>query len=233
MKPFGFLSFVCAAALTVACAGDTRNDTATTVDDTSTVGTSGEASISGGDRDFVTEMLQDGTAEVQLGTMASERGSSAAVKQFGQQMVQDHTKAGEQLKQIASRYGIQPDTTALSDDHRDLMDRLSKLQGAEFDREYINAMVDGHEDVLDKLESRVDEDRNIGTTGQSGTSARTGTSESEPSTSIRPESSDNQIEASLNSWAADTLPVVQKHLEQAKSIDQTLESGNRGASSRR
>ena len=221
MKQLGILSLACATALTLACS-DARRDANTSADNPSAVGTSGDADrVSGGDRDFVAEMLKDGTAEVQLGTLASERGASADVKQFAQMMVQDHTKAGEQLKQIASRYSIDTGSTALDDKHRDLVDKLSKLRGAEFDKEYINAMVDGHQDVIDRLQSRVDErDRSATATGKT-----------ERNTNVKPEAADNQIEASLNQWAADSLPVVQKHLDRAKAIDDKLD--NRNSTARR
>lgn len=228
MKSIGILStFACAAVLTVACAGDTRNDSAIgDTDETSAVGTSGdvdEARAGGGDRGFVTEMLRGGEAEVQLGKLASDRAQHADVKQFGQMMVQDHTKAGEQLKQVAAQYNIQPETTALTDDQRDLMQKLSQLRGAEFDREYMSAMVEKHEDTVDTLQSRVDERNRTGVlTGQA-----------ERNTNVQPEDSDNPVEAGLNRWAADTLPVVQKHLEQAKNIHEKLEDADRNTTARR
>lgn len=224
MKPIGILSFACAAALTVACGGDTRTaDTDPIGDNDAAVGTTGEARVGGDHRDFVTKMLQDGSAEVQLGTMASERGASAEVKQFGQMMVEDHTKAGEQLKQIAASHSIQPESTALDDDHRELMDKLSQLRGAEFDREYIDAMVEAHEDVVDELESRVDE------RDRAGAAARSTAGE----TAVVAEDADNPVEAALNAWAADTLPVVQRHLERARALDEKLEGANRNTTASR
>ena len=41
-------------------------------------------------------------AEIELGRLAAERGTSAQVKKFGQMMVDDHTKAGDKLMTIAS-----------------------------------------------------------------------------------------------------------------------------------
>jgi putative membrane protein len=210
-----------AAALTLACGRDARNDTVNPADNDAAIGTSGVArsEASGGDRDFVSELLEVNTAEVQLGTMASERGGSADVKQFGQMMVQDHTRAGEELQQIASRYQIPRQGAALDEKHRDLIDRLSKLRGSEFDREYINAMVQGHEDVLDKLQARVDErDRLAVATGQA-----------ERNKNVKPEDADNRIEASLNAWAAETLPAVKNHLERAKAIDEKLDRSKAGS----
>jgi putative membrane protein len=43
-------------------------------------------------------------------------------------------------------------------EHRDLEERLSTLSGAEFDREYIDAMVDDHEEAVNELERHTDSD---------------------------------------------------------------------------
>ena len=86
-------------------------------------------------QEFIDEMAVAGMAEVQLGKLATERAASADVKAFGQMMVTDHSKAGDDLKQVASQLKVQP-PTQLDPKHRDLAERLSKLQGAAFDREY-------------------------------------------------------------------------------------------------
>ena len=243
MKPMRILStLACAAVLTVACGGDTRDEIGTADDSTSAVGTSGDvdaAGPSGSDREFVTEMLRDGSAEVQLGNLASERAQSPDVKQFGQMMVKDHTKAGEQLKQIAAQYNIQPETTALDDDHQDLMERLSKLRGAEFDREYMSAMVDGHEDVLDALESRADRAQGTSGVGAPGAADRSTSDQAGRNTTGQADRGatstfgSGQADSGINRWAADTLPVVRGHLERARSIEQKLEASNRSDTSRR
>jgi putative membrane protein len=200
MNKVAVLPVVLTAMLAFAC--DNADNPNRSTDD-SAVGTTGDA-VSSGDRDFVENMAGDSMAEVELGRLAMERGASPEVKQFGDMMVKDHSKASDQLKQIASRYSITP-PTALDQEHQELKTKLSNLKGAEFDREYMNAMVDGHQDVIDRLQTRVSEDR-VG--DNKGT--------------VRPESSDNPAEASLNQWAADTLPTVRHHLDEAKRIDESL-----------
>src|SRR3954468_8308036 len=134
MKRFGVLSIALAAAVTGACNGNGRSDNVARSDaDQRAIGTSGVGERnrrSSADRDFIQDMMNDGQAEVQLGKMASERAASADVKRFGQMMVKDHTKAGDELKQIATPYNIQPDPAKKDDKHHDLMDKLSKLRGA-------------------------------------------------------------------------------------------------------
>jgi putative membrane protein len=83
-------------------------------------------------------------AEVKLGQLAEEKGQSEEVKKFGQRMVQDHTKANEELKQIGSQEGINMPTD-ISRTDAEKYDRLAKLSGPEFDRVYAQEMVKDHE----------------------------------------------------------------------------------------
>ncbi|HEX8091126.1 MAG TPA: DUF4142 domain-containing protein, partial [Blastocatellia bacterium] len=57
----------------------------------------GSSSLADSERKFVMETAHNGMAEVRLGRMASERASSDEVKRFGQRMVDDHTKANQEL----------------------------------------------------------------------------------------------------------------------------------------
>ena len=60
----------------------------------------------GGDSMFVTNAAKGGMAEVELGKMATEKASSDQVKQFGQRMMDDHSKANDELKSIADKKGV-------------------------------------------------------------------------------------------------------------------------------
>lgn len=225
MKPSGLLALACAAALTVACNGNGRSDTARTDENGAVVGTSGESAdrnITSGDRDFVQDLSFANQAEVELGRYASEHAANADVKRFGQMMVDDHTKAFDELKQIAMQYSV-PVPVGLDEKHRDLKDKLSKLRGAEFDKQYMDAMVDGHQDVVDKLQSRVDE--------RDSSAVLTGKQEKD--TNVVPEKSDNAVKASLNAWAANALPVVKAHLDKAKAIKDTLTDSRRNSTAKR
>jgi putative membrane protein len=101
-------------------------------------------------------------AEVELGKLAAEKGSTDEVKKFGQRMVDDHSKAGDQLKQIASEKGITV-PQQLSAKDRALKDRLSKLSGEDFDKAYMSDMVKDHtQDVADfQRESNAGTDSDI------------------------------------------------------------------------
>jgi putative membrane protein len=95
------------------------------------------------DRKFVMEAARGGMAEVELGRLAAEKGSSDQVKKFGQRMVDDHSKAGDELKTLAGNKNITLPTDVDAKDKM-LRLRLSKLSGDAFDRAYIKAMVTDH-----------------------------------------------------------------------------------------
>jgi putative membrane protein len=225
MKSIGLMTIACAAALSVACAGD-RDDETRPVNETEQfegsddradddrVGTTGEREtggapgVSGDARDFVEKASHGGMAEVQLGQLASERGQNAEVKRFGQMMVRDHTKANEELKQAVAAYNI-PMPTGLDEKHRDLQEKLRNLRGAEFDREYMAAMVDGHQEMQNLLEGRADD-------GRTDPQSRAQTNPA------RESGTEASMSAALDQWALKTKPSVDQHLQTARQIQEKL-----------
>jgi len=96
------------------------------------------------DKRFLQDAAMGGLAEVALSKLAVEKGSSDAVKQFGQKMIEDHNKANDELKQIAVALGVNvPD--ALDSKHESRIDKLAKLSGAEFDKAYIKEQLKYHQ----------------------------------------------------------------------------------------
>ena len=104
------------------------------------------------DQPFVTKLAGVGMAEVELGTLAKDKASSREVKAFAQRMIDEHTKAGNELKAIADRKHLAW-PAALPADAVALKGKLSQLSGAAFDRAYIDAMVDGHRAALSDVRS--------------------------------------------------------------------------------
>ena len=98
-------------------------------------------------KSFAMKAADGGMAEVELGRLAVQKASNDRVKQFGQKMVDDHSKANNDLKAAAGQEGIElPADT--SSKNKKLMEKLSGLSGAEFDKAYMSAMVKDHvEDV--------------------------------------------------------------------------------------
>ena len=205
MKLKGWMAVGCIAVLGIAC--ETRDDTrydqsATVITEDDTAGTSGQADrIAGTDAElFARQAMLANKAEVKLGELAGERAQSPAVKEFAQMMVRDHGNGLNALKEAVKGQNVD-EPGQLDDEHQALYDRLSRLNGAEFDREYMKAMVDGHREVVNMLDDRA---------GPSP--AATGTSGSDNSS----------LDSAVNQWATKALPTTKQHLQKAQQISSSL-----------
>jgi putative membrane protein len=151
--------------------------------DNNMAGTSSGHKLTAADRQFVKKAAQGGMAEVELGQLATEKAASPEVKQFGQRMVDDHTKANDQLKQVASEEGVTvPDKLDAKDAATKA--RLEKLSGKAFDRAYMHDMVLDH--TKDVSEFRME--------------------------------AKNASDPAVKNFAKETLPTLESHLKEAKSI---------------
>lgn len=101
------------------------------------------------DEDFIREAASGGMMEVELGRYAQQNAQNPRVKQFGAMMVRNHSKANEELREIAS--GKNVTISDLEDSHRRKMTDLQKKSGEDFDEAYIKEMVDDHEKDVDKF----------------------------------------------------------------------------------
>jgi putative membrane protein len=139
---------------------DTSGTETTGTTSTTSTGSSGGAisSLDTPDKEFVMKAAQGGMAEVMLGQMASSKGTSPDVKNFGNRMVSDHGKANDELKQLAQNKGLALPADA-DKESREFADRLAKTSGKEFDKEYINNMVDDHEKDVNEFEKASKEAR--------------------------------------------------------------------------
>jgi putative membrane protein len=99
--------------------------------------------LSAQDRKFVAIAGEAGGAEVEMARIAMERAESSDVKNFASRMVSDHQKAGDELDKIASNKGVKVDDKLSAQDQAEL-NRLTKLEGASFDREYVKSQLAAH-----------------------------------------------------------------------------------------
>jgi putative membrane protein len=95
------------------------------------------------EKQFFMEAAQDGIAEVALGRLAAKQAASEDVKKFGQRMVDDHSKANDELKHLAQSEGITLPVD-MDEKAKATQQRLAKLSGTDFDRAYMEEMVKGH-----------------------------------------------------------------------------------------
>jgi len=107
------------------------------------------------DKKFAKDAALGGMAEVELGKLAAQKASNDAVKQFGQRMVDDHSKANEHLKQMASKSNIEV-PEALDSKHQSRVDKLAKLSGPAFDKAYVKDQLKDHERDVDDFKSEAE-----------------------------------------------------------------------------
>jgi putative membrane protein len=220
MKRIGLMMIVVATAASIGCnRGDYPNREGSTTTGASDRG----QGISTSDSNFVRDVAVANMAEIQLGRLAQERASNPQVKRFGQMMLAEHEKAGDALNAIAQSHNLTV-PTQLDEKHQALRDKLSQLQGADFDRQYIETMIDSHQDVADTLESRIDR-KNLADWKTRMSDQVHGRTETEP-VAVTPEHSDNAVTMSINQWAANTYPSVQHHLAEAKALKDSVEKRN-------
>jgi putative membrane protein len=99
------------------------------------------------DKMFLRKAAQGGMAEVKLGQLATQKGSSEDVKSFGQKMMDDHTKLNNDMAPIADSMGVRLPKDLSKDDQAEY-DKLSALSGNDFDMEYLSFMMkDHHKDL--------------------------------------------------------------------------------------
>lgn len=111
------------------------------------------------DKAFVRSALEGSMAEVQMGQLAAQKGSSDDVKQFGQKMVNDHTQLGNQMKQAAQQMNVQP-PKGLSKKDKAEVAKLQALSGAQFDNAYIEAMMKDHKKDLSDFQQEAQSTQN-------------------------------------------------------------------------
>jgi putative membrane protein len=145
----GAALMLAAACMALAVAAAEVNTGAQNANSSSTQNSNGGANAnhgSGGmssDMKFAMAAAVGGMEEVQLGQLAAQKGASDEVRQFGQKMVDDHTKANQDLTQVASSKGWTL-PTSLDAKHQADVQKLSSLAGDAFDREYVKMMVKDH-----------------------------------------------------------------------------------------
>jgi len=107
------------------------------------------------DRAFVQMAAQANLAEINLGNLALKKAASPEVKEFAQKMIQDHTMANKKLLDLANKLNLAlAAATTMDPKHQMLAKKLMALQGAEFDRAYMDAMVKDHQEAIALVEAQ-------------------------------------------------------------------------------
>ena len=138
-------------------------------------------------KSFITKAIQGNLAEVQMGQLAQEKSQNSDIKAFGQQLVNDHNDANSKATGVAKDLGVTPPEEPSKKQQADY-NKLSKLSGDAFDKQFAKHMVMDHKK------------------------------------DIREYQTDSKKKDPTASYASDTLPTLQKHLEAAQSLAKSLGS---------
>lgn len=95
------------------------------------------------DQKFIKEAIEGNLAEVQMGQLAQKNGASQGVKDFGQMLVTDHGQANTKANSVANALKVTPSTEPSAKQKKDY-DKMSKLNGAAFDKAFAAHMVADH-----------------------------------------------------------------------------------------
>jgi putative membrane protein len=140
------------------------------------------------DVEFATKAAAAGEAEVALAKVGIDKATDPEVKAFADRLVQDHTKANDQLTQIMQAKSMEmpaADPAEAKAEH----DRITALSGTEFDREFMMHWVSSHEKGIELYSSEAEAGK----------------------------------DAELKQFAADTVPTLREHLDEAKRIESSLQ----------
>jgi hypothetical protein len=160
---------------------------------------------------MVTQAIEMNVAEVELGKIATQKAQNSRVKEFAAMMVKDHSASLEKLRPLQG--GIS--ATSPNSKHQETAERLSKLSGAEFDREYMNVMVKAHQEALsfyEKLAAPVN-------AGSAPPAPPAATQEKTGAAVPAPDSTGQE----LAKLAEGFLPTTRRHSQTAQKINMELQ----------
>lgn len=90
--------------------------------------------------------------EIESSKLAAEKASGDEVKAFAEQMIADHTQAGDEMATAAGNEGVTP-ASQLDQRHQQILDNLKALDGQDFDAAYIKAQVEAHDEAVALFEA--------------------------------------------------------------------------------
>lgn len=104
------------------------------------------------DKQFITQASLSDYTEITFSQLALKNAENPKVKAYAQKMITDHQKLEADMKPFADKLGVTP-ATALDAEHQQMYDQMTKLSGAEFDKQYMTAMDTDHHKALDAFKA--------------------------------------------------------------------------------
>src|SRR4051794_7554790 len=180
---------------------------------------------------FLSKAMEANAAEVKLGELAQSKAEDQRVKDFAAMIVKDHTMALDKMQMLmedrvnakVSRAKVDWHTMQLTQMHQQTFDRLSKLSGKEFDREFMNTMVSEHQNAIRDFETHARSHGNNAANDNTNTT-NNGRQKPAPRDNVKV---DYARDTDTIAFANETLPTLKQHLEMAQNIDKDVKSGTR------
>ena len=110
---------------------------------TAPMSTSTKSSLNAVDRQFISKAAQSDMTEIKTSQLALSRSQDPQVRQFAQQMIQQHTESSNKLKPLAYRKGVALPKD-LGAENQALLTQLTKLSGTQFNQAYMNGQAKAH-----------------------------------------------------------------------------------------
>ncbi len=101
---------------------------------------------------FIKEAAEDNDMEIAMAEIGSQKAQNPDLKNFCQQLQQDHTQANQQLQPIAQKYGITLEQSTKGKSHHEVSQLDKEQSGAKFDQKFAELMLKNHQKDIQKFE---------------------------------------------------------------------------------
>lgn len=157
--------------------------------------------------EFAQEAASDGFMEIQMAEIAQQRAQTSQVKELAEMIRQDHLRANDKLKElgIQNNWSIPEDMLAR---HKQKLKKLESEKPDSFDAQYVKMMIEGHQQAINLFKKMAEKT-------------------ADPDHSTYADQPDDGVNPQLLDWINETLPVLHKHLERSKKMQDELSKINR------
>ena len=119
-----------------AATGSMSGNSSATAGAGSSAGSSASSKVASGDQKMMRDIAQSNISEIAAGKLALEKSQSDDVKSFAQKMIDDHTKAQQELQTLADSKGVKLPTEPDAK-HKALSKVMAGMKGDAFDKRYL------------------------------------------------------------------------------------------------
>lgn len=106
------------------------------------------------DQKFLVKAIECTVAEIKFADTAIQRANSADVKQLAQHVKDDHNQCLKKFMDEAKNEKLAV-VEGLDKEHREIADRLGKLEGKPFDQEYVRGVIERHQKAVQMCEAQI------------------------------------------------------------------------------